>query len=139
VTFDEGEGSTGDGPIGTILLSPRVKNITYASTNFYDHSSMLRTWQDIFGVGPYLAGAAYANDMNDMFKTVRISSITSDGASLHVTATNLIVGRPNLLLFSSTPTGPWQSVQTNTAIASGETLNLSHTNISGFYRLQELQ
>ena len=139
VTFDEGEGSTGDGPIGAIFLSPRVKSAGYANTNFFDHSSLLRTWQDIFGVGPYLGGAAYANDLSDIFKTVQISGITSDGGGLHVTATNLIVGRTNHILFSSTLTGPWQIVQTNIAIASGQTLNLPRTNLSGFYRLRESQ
>src|ERR1051325_1130011 len=82
---------------------------------------MLRTWQDIFGVGPYLAGAAYANDMNDLFKTIQISGIVSDGAGVRLTATNLIVGQTNYLLFSSTPGGPWQNVQTNIATATGET------------------
>jgi hypothetical protein len=139
VTFDEGEGSTGDGPIGAIFLSPRVKSSGYASSNFFDHSSLLRTWQDIFGVGPYLGGAAYANDMSDIFKTVRINGITSDGNDLHVVATNLIVGQTNQILFSGTPTGPWQSLLTNIATASGQTLTLPRTNMSGFYRIRELQ
>ncbi len=139
VTFDEGEGSTGDGPIGAMFLSPRIKSPGYANTNFFDHSSLLRTWQDIFGVGPYLGGAAYASDLSDLFKTIRINGITSDGGGLHLTATNLIAGQTNHVLFSSSPTGPWQVIQTNIAIASGQTLNLPATNASGFYRVRESQ
>jgi hypothetical protein len=138
VTFDEGEGSTGDGPIGAIFLSPRVKSPGYASTNFYDHSSLLRTWQDIFGVGPYLGGAVYANDMSDVFRTLRISGITVDGGNVQVTATNLIVGRTNYILSSASPAGPWQSQQTNVAMASGQTVSLPRTGLTGFYRIREL-
>jgi phosphatidylinositol-3-phosphatase len=138
VTFDEGDGSTGDGPIGTIFLSARVKHAGYASSNFFDHSSLLRTWQDIFGVGPYLGGAAYANDLSDIFKTIRISSVGSDGAGLHVTVTNLIAGRTNHVLFSNTLEGPWQTVETNIATASGQAVNLAMTNATGFYRIREL-
>ena len=52
--------------------------------------------------------------------------------------TNLIAGRTNHLLFSSSPAGPWQSVQTNIALASGLTLNLPAPIASGFYRVREL-
>lgn len=137
VTFDEGDGSTGDGPIGALFLSPRIKSPGYVNTNFFDHSSLLRTWQDIFGVGPYLGGAAYAQDMSDLFKTIRISRLTSVGDELHLTATNLIAGRTNYLLFSTAPTGLWQTLQTNVAGDSGQTLTLPRTNTSGFYRIVE--
>ena len=137
VTFDEGEGSTGDGPIGAILLSPRVKSPGYVSTIFFDHSSLLRTWQDIFGVGPYLGGAAYAQDMNDLFKTIRITRLTSDAGGLHLTTTNLIVGRTNEVLFSTAPTGPWQTLQVNVANASSQTLTLPRPSTPGFYRIRE--
>src|SRR5438067_13675787 len=52
------EGASGDGPIGMILLSPKAK-VGYQNTIPYDHSSTLRTVQEIFGVTtPMLGGAA---------------------------------------------------------------------------------
>ena len=137
VAFDEGEGSTGDGPIGAIFLSPRVKSPGYVSRTVFDHSSLLRTWQDIFGVGPYLGGAAYAQDMSELFKALRITGLTSDGGGLHLTATNLIVGRTNQVLFSTGPTGPWQTLEAKVASAPDQTFDLPRTDRSGFYRIRE--
>jgi len=34
----------------------------------YSHSSDLRTWQNVFHVGPYLGDAANAVDLSDLFK-----------------------------------------------------------------------
>jgi hypothetical protein len=138
IAFDEGEGSTGDGPIGTILLSPRIKAPGYASTTFYDHSSMLRTWQDIFGLKPYLAATVYANDMSEMFKTLQISALSSDMSGVHLTATNLIVSHTNYLLSASGPAGPWLTIKTNVATSTGQTITIPLDGSSGFYRIQEL-
>jgi phospholipase C len=60
ITWDEGEG--GDGPIGMIVLSPSTTAGRTVSTHF-DHSSMLKTAQEIFGVTPLLGGAASATDL----------------------------------------------------------------------------
>ena len=65
ITWDEG--ASGDGPIGMILLSPKAK-VGYQNTIPYDHSSTLRTLQEIFGVTtPMLGGAASATDLRDLF------------------------------------------------------------------------
>jgi hypothetical protein len=66
VTWDEGE--DGDGPIGMIALSPKVKP-GYSNAIHYDHSSLLKTLQEIFGVGPLLrhAGDPATNDLSDLF------------------------------------------------------------------------
>ena len=65
ITWDEG--ASGDGPIGMILLSPKAK-VGYQNTIPYDHSSTLRTVQEIFGVTtPMLGGAASATDLRDLF------------------------------------------------------------------------
>ena len=66
ITFDESEGS--DVPIGFMALSPLAK-AGYANTISYTHSSMLRTVQEIFGVTPYLGGAANATDLRDLFRS----------------------------------------------------------------------
>ncbi|HUR45995.1 MAG TPA: alkaline phosphatase family protein [Candidatus Saccharimonadales bacterium] len=138
IAFDEGDGSTGDGPIGAIFLSPRIKAPGFANTNFYDHSSMLRTWQDIYGLQPYLSAAVYANDMSEMFKTLEISSLISDSGGVHITLTNLIANRTNYVLSSIEPTGPWQAIRTNVAASAGQTITIPAAAGTGFYRVKEL-
>ena len=64
ITWDEGD--SGDGPIGMIVLSPKGKGGGYSNTIAYDHSSTLRTVQEIFGVTP-LGRAATATDLRDLF------------------------------------------------------------------------
>jgi hypothetical protein len=64
VTWDEND--TGNNPIGMILLSPLAKP-GFASSTKFDHSSTLRTMQRIFGVTPYLGGAASATDLGELF------------------------------------------------------------------------
>jgi hypothetical protein len=68
LTWDEGEG-TSDGPIGMIVASPFAKGGGYQNTIRYTHSSLLRTLQEIFSVGPFLGDAANATDLKDLFKT----------------------------------------------------------------------
>jgi hypothetical protein len=142
VTFDEGDGSTGDGPIGTILLSPRIRRAGYASTNFYDHSSLLRTLQDIYEVRPYLGGAAFANDMSEHFRTLAVTRIVQDASAVHVTATNLVVGRTNYLQFSPVVSPPaWVNLSTNVGSSSSQVLDDARVSrpASGFYRVRERQ
>ena len=66
VTWDEAAG--GDGPIGMIVLSPLAKGGGYHNSLGYTHSSTLRTFQKIFGVTPFLGGAATALDLSDLFE-----------------------------------------------------------------------
>jgi len=80
IWFDESEsdGVKGDlqddfnHTIPEIIISDRAhKNVggkPYASSVNYTHSSDLRTWQNIFHVGPYLADAANATDLSNLFK-----------------------------------------------------------------------
>ena len=67
ITWDESEG--GDVPIGMIVLSPLAKGGGYTSNIKYTHSSTLRTFQEIFGVSPFLGDAAKATDLGDLFKS----------------------------------------------------------------------
>jgi phospholipase C len=69
ITWDEGEGSASDGPIGMIVLSPSAKGHGYANSITYTHSSTLRTIEEIFGVRPLLGDAANATDLRDLFAT----------------------------------------------------------------------
>jgi phospholipase C len=66
VTWDEAD--DGDGPIGMIVMSPKAK-AGYSNSIHYDHSSLLKTLQEIFGVAPLLrhAGDPSTNDLGDLF------------------------------------------------------------------------
>jgi len=71
ITWDEGEGGsapgdTADGPIGMMVLSPKAK-VGYQNSTHYDHSSTLRTVEEIFKVSPILGGAANQTDLSDLF------------------------------------------------------------------------
>ena len=79
IWFDESEqdGDPGDNAddfnhtIPEIIISPlahpNVNGIPYAGTVNYTHSSDLRTWQEVFHVGPLLGDAAKAKDLSDLF------------------------------------------------------------------------
>jgi hypothetical protein len=65
LTWDEA--STGDGPIGMIVVSPLAKGNGYENSIYYNHGSTLRTLQEIFGVTPLLNDAAKQTDLSDLF------------------------------------------------------------------------
>ena len=60
------EDNWGTKSIPAIVLSPFIKP-GYASYTPYNHNSLLRTIQEIFGVYPLIRGAATATDMSSMF------------------------------------------------------------------------
>jgi hypothetical protein len=64
ITWDEGEDA--DEPIGMVVLSPLAKTGYHTSTA-YNHSSLLRTMQEIFGVEPLLRDAANAKSLGELF------------------------------------------------------------------------
>ena len=79
IWFDEseGDGVAGDNAdrfdhtIPEIIISKRAHNnvggLPYASPVNFTHSSDLRTWQNVFHVGPYVRDAANATDLSDLF------------------------------------------------------------------------
>ena len=76
IIWDEAEdsGKFSDGPIGMFLLSPFAKGEgtrEYVNYVHYDHSSTLKTLQEIFHVGPLLGAAADPNtkDLSDFFRS----------------------------------------------------------------------
>jgi phosphatidylinositol-3-phosphatase len=81
IWFDEAEsdgvaGDNGDDfnhTIGEIIISPlahqNVNGLPYGSSLNYSHSSDLRTWQEVFHVGPLLRHAENALDLSDLFQT----------------------------------------------------------------------
>ena len=75
IIWDEAEddGVYADGPIPMFLLSPFAKGegkTGYHNSIHYNHSSTLKTIQEIFGVKPLLGGAASSEtaDLSDLFK-----------------------------------------------------------------------
>lgn len=70
ITWDESRVSAScpddDCPIGMMVVSPFAR-AGHASTSPYDHSSTLRTVQEIFGAQPMLRAAAGASDLSDLF------------------------------------------------------------------------
>ncbi len=68
VTWDEGEENS-DGPIGIIVLGKSVK-VGYANELHYDHSSTLKTMEEILGVGLMRHSAdPDVLDLSDLFET----------------------------------------------------------------------
>jgi hypothetical protein len=63
ITWDEA--FLGDGPIGMIALSPLAK-VGYAGNLHYDHSSLVRTVEEVFDV-PFLRCAAKVRPLSDLF------------------------------------------------------------------------
>jgi phosphatidylinositol-3-phosphatase len=75
IIWDEAEddGQFSDGPIGMFVLSPFAKGggkRAYSNSIHYDHSSTLKTLQEIFGMEPLLGGAADSatRDLGDLFR-----------------------------------------------------------------------
>jgi hypothetical protein len=64
IATDEAE--NGDGPIPFLALGNNVKH-GYKNEIRYTHSSLLRTLEEIFNVGPPLGHAASANDLRNLF------------------------------------------------------------------------
>jgi len=65
IVWDEAD--NGDGPIPMIILSPFAKGKGYSDSIHYTHGSMLRTFEEIFGVKPLLRDAGKEKDLSDMF------------------------------------------------------------------------
>jgi len=121
-----------------IALSPRAKGGGYSNSIHYTHSSTVRTLQDIFGVRPYLADAAFAYSLSDLFKTPQITSYSWQANSFQLTLTNTIAGETNILqgatnLISSS----WVNIKTN--VATGSSVTITDTSspkpVRRFYRV----
>ncbi len=111
ITWDEGVAA--DGPIGMIVLSPLARGGGYSNQIHYTHSSALRSFQKIFGVGPLLGDAANATDLDDLFAELAITRLelqTNGSVQLH--AAGLIPGRTNVTERSVDLT-TWTAISTN--------------------------
>ena len=142
ITWDEGTGSGLQGPIGMIVVSPLAKGGGYVSTNRYTHASTLRTMQEIFGVLPFLAGAATAPSLSELFQEQATNppaftspALQADG-QFHVTLVGLSPGRTNVVETSANLSS-WAPLATNVS----ETTTADFTDpraesiLQRFYRL----
>src|SRR6266568_881138 len=89
ILWDEGEGD--DGPIGLIVVSPFAKK-NYSNTIHYDHSSTLKSLEEIFGVSPMLGGAASATDLSDLFTIPLTGTGGTTPVPTNITPTLFCVG-----------------------------------------------
>jgi hypothetical protein len=139
ITWDEGAG-TSDGPIGLIALSSRVKGGGYNNNIHYTHSSTLRTVQNIFGVRPYLAGANFAESLDDLFKTPQIKSFQWLSEGFRFTVNNLMPTKTNWVqAASSLDAADWTTIHTTKSTSTV----MQYTNAmplpeQRFYRVIEL-
>jgi hypothetical protein len=146
ITWDESTLPPTQVPIGMIVISPLAKGRGYASTNHYTHASTLRTMQEIFGVRPFLAAAATATSLADLFRDDPISTNTlrliaaaaQTNGQFQLTLTGLTLGKTNVLR-ASTNLSNWDLLRTN--VATSNTMDFtdpaSGNFIRRFYQLLE--
>ena len=142
LTWDEDSNDNGR-PIGMILLSPLAKGHGYSNSIRYSHSSLLRTVQTIFGVGPFLGDAANATDLADLFVTdslVLSASLKFTNGLPWLTFNGLNADRTNVIQTSSNLLD-WLSLSTNlsTVIAFGFADHTATNQRQRFYRALELR
>ncbi|MEP6849896.1 MAG: alkaline phosphatase family protein [Acidobacteriota bacterium] len=87
VSFDEGESNVnGGGAIYTAASAPWLSSKTITAQ--YNHFSLLRTTEDIFGL-PHLGSAATASTINEILPTTSVGDFDGDGK------TDIAVYRPS--------------------------------------------
>jgi acid phosphatase len=134
ITWDEGNP---DGPIGMMVLSPTAKGGGYSNSIRYNHSSLLRSLQEIFQVRPFLGAAAFANTLSDLFIGLTLTPAWTNGV-FTVSISNSVPGKTNYLQASSDLVN-WSTIRTN---AGGPTVTIADpaatTKTSRFYRVLQL-
>ena len=136
ITWDESD----SGPIGMIVLSSLARGGGYFNNIQYTHSSMLRTAQEVFGVGPLLRDAADVTDLSDLFSRFELSGIVNmPGFGVQLTATGVIPGKTNWLQ-ASEDLSHWTSISTNSVSTNRFVVTDSAaTNFNArFYRLVQV-
>ena len=147
ITWDESTLPATQAPIGMMVISPLAKGSGYASTNRYTHASTLRTMQEIFGVRPFLAEAAAATSLSDLFRTNVVSpnsreltspALSTDG-QFRFTLVGLTPGRTNVVEISQN-LSEWFPSFTNVAqsTTAGFTDTTGDNVLKRFYRFSEL-
>lgn len=138
ITWDESH--LANPRIGMVVLSPFARGNGYKNNIFYTHSSTLRTFQEIFSVGPFLGDAANATDLSDLFIQFGIHQLVKmPSGAIHISAVGITPGRTNIVE-ASTDLKTWSPISTN--VSTGTTFATVDTNATSldqrFYRLLQL-
>lgn len=135
IVWDEG---TSDGPIGLIALSPFAKGQGYSNRKHYTHSSLLRTIEEIFGVEPFLRDAANAQDLSDLFRTVRFTELRVGDNRIRLGVTGIPLNK-SMILETSIDLSNWLPVQTNSSPTGQMTFEEpGPAGTTAFFRIREL-
>jgi hypothetical protein len=96
-----------------IVLSKLARGGGYFNNIYYTHSSTLRTFQEIFGVQPFLGDAVNATDLSDLFSRFDVTgcSANTDG-TVQISMGGVIPGATNLVQMS-TNLADWTTISTN--------------------------
>ncbi|HEX4121647.1 MAG TPA: alkaline phosphatase family protein [Verrucomicrobiae bacterium] len=117
ICWDEGYQQS-DGPIGMIVLSPLARGGGYHNSIHYDHGSTLRTFQEIFNVGPFLGAAAYATDLTDLFGLPpAIAQLSSSPRGFQFSVNGLLANHA-YVVEDSTDLVTWTPIVTNMCLAN---------------------
>ncbi len=147
ITWDESTLPPTQVPIGMVVISPLAKGGGYASTNCYTHASTLRTMQEIFGVRPFLAAAAAAISLGDLFRDDPVSTnnlrlmagAAPTNGQFRFALTGTTFGRTNVIR-ASTNLSNWVLLRTN--LATSNTMEFTDPGagdfIQRFYQMLEL-
>ena len=141
ILWDEGDNEVYDGPLGLILLSPLARGRGYANSIHYTHSTLLRTLQEIFGVGPWLGDAANAGDLTDLFQCFCLTAMANPtNGSIELTLNQAVPGATNVIEVSGNLID-WLPIRTNLAAGNSfRFVDASATNGDRrFYRALEFR
>jgi len=138
ITWDEGVGN--DGPIGLIALSPLARGGGYSNNIHYTHSSLLRSLQQIFHVGPLLNDATNATNLSDLFRPLMVRDGALKTNGFHLVFSGVYPGTTNIVEASSDFL-TWTPIDTNVCLGTEfTTMDPAATNLSRqFYRVRQLQ
>jgi len=138
IVWDEGVG--GDGPIGLIALSPLARGNGYSNCIPYTHSSLLRSVQEAFGVGPLLNDATNAVNLSDLFTPLSITCGALQTNGFQLTFNGVVPGTTNIVE-ASTDFITWTPLLTNICGTTGfSTVDSNATNLPlQFYRLRQMR
>ena len=143
IAFDESYSA--DTRLTMIALSPFAKGAGYGSFVAADHSSLLRTLQEIFNVMPYLGSVSNANNLSDLFlvpsTNLQICAFSRINPDLfRFSISNLSTNVP-FYLQTSTNLLQWRDVSTNVAANSSSDLLVTDSVANAcspiFYRVRQ--
>ncbi|HEV8543843.1 MAG TPA: alkaline phosphatase family protein [Verrucomicrobiae bacterium] len=134
LTWDEGTDFS-DGPMGMIVLSPLAKGHGYHNSIPYTHSATLRTFQEIFGVRPFLGDAQNSRSLADLFNVFSLDVFPGTEPGVVQLIVNGMDNEATVILERSGNLLDWQPFATNIVAGTPPLSEQTVTNQHGqFYR-----